>query len=58
VAQLVSGRFSFMPPKGHCGVAGTGSLTPMVPASSPSAIFHATVRSFVNTYRNRLQRRR
>ena len=31
-----------MPPNGHCGVAGTGSLMPMMPASSPSAIFHAT----------------
>src|SRR5262249_35200200 len=41
---------SFMPPNGHCGVAGTGSLMPMMPASSPSAIRHATVRSFVNTY--------
>ena len=29
---------SFMPPNGHCGVAGTGSLMPMIPASSPSAI--------------------
>ena len=40
---------SFMPPNGHCGVAGTGSLIPMMPASIPSAIFHAVVRSFVNT---------
>ena len=30
-----------MPPNGHCGVAGTGSLMPMMPASSPSAILHA-----------------
>src|SRR5262245_19059973 len=41
---------SFMPPKGHCGVDGTGSLMPMIPASSPSAIRQATVRSFVKTY--------
>src|SRR5262245_7146580 len=31
---------SFMPPNGHCGVAGTGSFTPIMPASSPSAIRH------------------
>src|SRR5262249_22586461 len=41
---------SFIPPNGHCGVAGTGSFIPMIPASSPSAIRHITVKSFVNTY--------
>ena len=41
---------SFMPPNGHCGVAGTGSLMPMMPASRPSAIRVATVRSLVKTY--------
>src|SRR5712672_3254065 len=40
---------SFMPPKGHCGVAGTGSLMPMMPASRPSAIFQAAERSLVKT---------
>ena len=32
-----------MPPKGHWGVAGTGSLIPMIPASRPSAILVATL---------------
>src|SRR5437764_978136 len=42
---------SFMPPKGHWGVAGTGSLMPMIPASRPSAIRVATVRSLVEPRR-------
>ena len=33
----------------YCGVAGTGSLMPMIPASIPSAIRHMMVRSLVKT---------
>lgn len=40
---------SFMPPKGHCGVDGTGSLMPIMPDSKPSAMRQAMLRSFVKT---------